>query len=117
MSERGLLADEHVPGPCIGVLRSVGYDVLRAKDEFEEGTEDGVLLDFAAETDRVVLTCDKRFIVVDGKQVTAHAGVVYADQVTLQRRPEDAASALNRVLTTIPPEDIQSSEFYLADWL
>jgi hypothetical protein len=42
MSEPGLLTDEHVPGPCIAVLRSVGYDVLRAKDEFEEGTEDGV---------------------------------------------------------------------------
>jgi hypothetical protein len=117
MNERGLLADEHVPGPCIAVLRSVGYDVLRAKDEFEEGTEDGVLLDFAAETDRVVLTCDKRFAVVDGEQVTAHAGIVYADQATLQRRPEDAASALDRVLTTIPSEDIRSSEFYLTDWI
>jgi len=49
MSDAGLLTDEHVPGPCIAVLRSVGYDVLRAKDEFEEGTEDGVLLDVAAE--------------------------------------------------------------------
>lgn len=25
MSERGLLADEHVPGPCIAVLRPVGW--------------------------------------------------------------------------------------------
>jgi hypothetical protein len=64
-----------------------------------------------------VLTCDKRFTVVDGEQVTTHAGVVYADQVTLQRRPEDAASAVDRVLMTIPPEDIRSSEFYVADWL
>ena len=30
MSEPGLLTDEQVPGPCIAVLRSVGYDVLRA---------------------------------------------------------------------------------------
>jgi hypothetical protein len=29
--ERGLLADESIPGPCIAVLRSVGYDVLRAR--------------------------------------------------------------------------------------
>ena len=42
------LTDEHVPGPCITVLRSIGYDVLRAKDEFREGTEDGVLLDSRA---------------------------------------------------------------------
>ena len=117
MSEPGLLTDEHVPGPCIAVLRSVGYDVLRAKDEFEEGTEDGVLLEFAAETDRVVLTCDKRFTIVDGERVTAHSGVVYADQAMLQCRPEDAASAIDRVLTRIPAESIRGSEFYLTDWL
>ena len=53
---RARLARRRTRSPCIAVLRSVGYDVLRAKDEFEEGTEDGVLLDFAAETDRVVFT-------------------------------------------------------------
>ena len=26
----------HVPGPCIAVLRSVDYDVRRAKDECED---------------------------------------------------------------------------------
>ena len=36
MSEPGLLTDDHVPGPCIAVLRSVGYDVRRAKDECED---------------------------------------------------------------------------------
>ena len=116
MSKPGLLTDEHVPGPCIAVLRSVGYDVLRAKDEFEEGTEDGVLLEFAAETDRVVLTCDKRFTIVDGERVTAHSGVVYADQTMLQCRPEDAASAVDRIVITVPPEDRRGSEFYLSDW-
>jgi len=33
------LTDEHVPGPCITVLRSIGYDGLRAKEEFREGTD------------------------------------------------------------------------------
>ena len=68
-----MITDEHVLGPCIAVLRSVGYDVLRAKDEFEE---DGVLLELAAETSRVVLTCDKRFTIIGGERVTTHAGVV-----------------------------------------
>jgi hypothetical protein len=116
MSEPGLLTDEHVPGPCIAVLRSVGYDVLRAKDEFEEGTEDEILLEFAAETDRVVLTCDSRFTIVDGDRVTDHSGVVYAEQTRLQRRPEDAASAVDRIAITVPPEDRRGSEFYLSDW-
>jgi hypothetical protein len=61
-----------------------------------------------AETDRAVLTCDKR--------VTAHSGVVYADQAMLQRRPEDAASAVDRIVITVPPEDRRGSEFYLSDW-
>jgi len=117
MSVAGVLTDEHVPGPHITVLRSIGYDVLRAKDEFIEGTEDGVLLGFAAETDRVVLTCDMRFTIADGERVTDHAGVIYADQATLQRRPEDAASAVDRIVTTVPAAALRGSEFYLTDWL
>ena len=35
----------------------------------------------------------------------------------LQHRPEDAASAIDRVLTRIPAEGIRGSEFYLTDWL
>ena len=116
MSEHGLLTDEHGPGPCIAVLRSVDYEVLRAKDEFEEGTEDEVLLEFAAETDRVVFTCDKRFTIVDGERVTDHSGIVYADQTMLQRRPEDAASAVDRIAITVLAEDRRGSEFYVSDW-
>ena len=116
MSDARLLTDEHVPGPCIAVLRSVGYDILQAKDEFKKGTENGILLDSVAETDRVVLTCDKRFTVVGGERVTDHAGVVYAEQRVLQRRPEDVASAVDRIMTAVPAEDRRGSEFYLSDW-
>lgn len=116
MSGVGILTDEHVPGPCITVLRSIGYDVLRAKDEFPEGTPDRALLEFATETDRIVLTCDKRFAVVDGELFTSHAGVIYADLARLQRRPEDAAAAIDCILTTIPAEDRRGAEFYLTHW-
>jgi uncharacterized protein with PIN domain len=111
------LTDEHVPGPCITVLRSIGYDVLRAKDEFREGTEDGVLLEFASETDRIVLTCDKRFTIVEGDRVRTHAGVIYADQATLQCQPEDVAGAIGRIVSTVPAEEMRAAEFYVNDWM
>lgn len=88
------LTDEHVPGPCITVLRSIGHDVLRAKDEFQEGTKDGVLLEFASETDRIVLTSDKRFTIVEGDRVTrtrfARRGLVCPTRIrpaAWRRRP------------------------------
>ena len=34
----------------------------------------------------------------------------------LQRRPEDAASAVDRIAITVPPEDRRGSEFYPSDW-
>jgi hypothetical protein len=34
----------------------------------------------------------------------------------LQRRPEDAASAVDRIVISVPPEDHHGSEFYLSEW-
>jgi hypothetical protein len=116
MSAR-FLTDEHVPGPFVRVLRSTGHDVLRAKDECPPGTDDGFLLSFGAETGRIVITCDKRFTVVDGQRVADHAGVVYADQTTLQRDPEDAVRGVDRIVSTVPSTERTAAEFYLTDWL
>jgi hypothetical protein len=38
------VADEHVPVSVVNALRSNGYDVHRAQNEYEEGTEDDSLL-------------------------------------------------------------------------
>lgn len=116
MSAR-VLTDEHVPGPFVRVLDATGHDVVRARDEFPPGTDDGILLEFAAETDRLVVTSDRRFTIVEGDRVTDHAGVVYADQSRLQRRPEDAARGIDRIVTMIPQDDRRGAEFYLSDWL
>jgi len=116
MSAR-FLTDEHVPGPFVRVLRSTDHDVLRAKDEFDPGTDGGVLLEFAAETGRLVITAGKRFTMVNGERVTEHSGVVYADQSRLQRRPEEAARGVDRIVSVIPEPERSESEFYLSDWL
>ena len=117
MSSKRLFTDEHIPGPVVSVLRSLGHDIVRSKDEFPEGTDDIDLLEFSAEQGRTVLTADKRFAIVDGTVVSEHAGVIYADQSILQRRPEDAGEAVDRILSLVPPEERYGSEFYLGHWI
>lgn len=112
-----LLADEHVPGPFLAVLRSLGHDVVRAKDELEEGSDDERLITYARAEDRTVITCDSRFTIVDGAVRDDHAGVIYARQLVLRTRPEDAASGIDRILSTVDPGTMAGGEFYLSAWL
>lgn len=117
MSSKSLFTDEHIPGAVVSVLRSLGHDVVRAKDEFPEGTDDSTLLRFSAESGRPVLTADKEFAIVDGAVCSEHAGVIYADQSTLQRRPEDAGESVDRILSLTQPENRYGQEFYLNHWM
>jgi hypothetical protein len=64
-----------------------------------------------------VIMCDNRFTLVDGERITTHAGVMYADQASLQGRPEDMTGAIDRIVTTIPLEDLRGSEVYVNDWV
>jgi len=111
------LTDEHVPGPFVNALRSLGHDVVRAKDELEEGAEDERLLAFARSTGRIVVTCDRRFTVVDDAAVDEHGGVIYAEQTVLQTRPEDAAAGIDLIASTIGSDEMDGLEFYLGAWL
>ena len=112
-----VLTDEHVPGPFVAVLRSLGHDVVRAKDELDEGAQDVGILRYADEGGRIVLTCDRRFTVVDGDVTYDHAGVIYAEQTILQDRPEDAARGVDPIVTTVPEGTMAGREFYLGAWM
>lgn len=117
MNSKRLFTDEHIPGPVVSVLRSLSHDLVRSKERFPEGTNDSQLLAFSAEHERTVRTADKQFTVVDGAVVTEHAGVIYADQSILYRRPEDAGEAIDRTLSRIPSDACYGSEFYLSHWI
>jgi hypothetical protein len=117
MNSKRLFTDEHIPGSVVSVLRSLGHDLVRSKETFPEGTDDNNLPVFSAEYERIVLTADKQFTVVDGAVVTEHAGVIYVDQSTLHRRPEDAGEAVDRILSQIPPDARYGNEFYLSHWI
>lgn len=112
-----LLADEHIPGPFISVLGSLGHDVVRAKDELDEGVADQRLLEHAHRVERIVVTCDRRCTLVGGDVTDEHSGVIYAEQSTLQARPEDAAHGVDRIVSTSTPETMNGGEFYLRAWI
>ena len=74
-----LVADENVPTPVVEVLRSNGYEVHRAQEEYGQGTDDGDILEACADEGRVILTNDNDFAIL--AEETEHAGVViYNDQ-------------------------------------
>lgn len=91
MTLPGFITDEHVPGPFIATLRSLGYPVTRSKDELNEGAPDRKVLSFAHDTDRLVITSDMRFTIIEGKRDTDHPGIIYADQGLLKSRPQDCS--------------------------
>jgi len=74
-----LVADENVPTPVVEALRSNGYEVHRAQEEYGQGTTDSEILEACAEEERVVLTNDNDFALL--AEDTEHAGgVIYNDQ-------------------------------------
>lgn len=59
-----LVADENVPTPVVEALRSNGYDVHRAQEEYGQGAPDRDILEACADEDRVILTNDNDFAVL-----------------------------------------------------
>jgi predicted nuclease of predicted toxin-antitoxin system len=55
-----LFADENFPGPAVRELRSLGHDVVYAKETMR-GAADRDVLRAAQDQVRVLLTCDKDF--------------------------------------------------------
>lgn len=117
MSDKRVLADEHIPNTVVSVFESLGYDIARSKIVLPEGAEDRQLLEFSRQENRVVLTADRQFTIINGTVVTDHAGVVYVDQRVLQTRPTDVAEGVNQIFATIPVEERIGSEFYLNHWI
>jgi len=56
-----LLADEHVPPAIVSALRGEGHDIAVVGDDIKLGSEDMVLLEYARDTDRLILSEDTDF--------------------------------------------------------
>lgn len=72
-----LLADEHVPPAIVSALRGEGHDVAIVGEDVELGSEDTVLLQYARETDRLILSEDTDFRGADPElNVEHHPGIL-----------------------------------------
>ncbi len=106
------VADEHVPSAVINALRSKGYDVVHAPEQYTQGDEDIDLLENCAEDGRVLLTNDRDFVRL--AEETDHSGVViYTDQ---QRPPREVLKAVIRVDDAYS-DDLQNRTVWLEGWL
>ena len=56
-----LLADEHIPPAIVSALRGEDHDIAVVGDDIDLGAEDTVLLEYARDTDRLVLSEDTDF--------------------------------------------------------
>lgn len=75
-----LLADEHVPPAIVSALRGEGHDVAVVGDDVELGSEDTVLLEYARETDRLILSEDADFRGANPElNVEYHPGILACD--------------------------------------
>lgn len=68
--------DEHVPSVFITTLRSSGYTVVRANDEFGEETNDQELLEYCANKDHIYITNDKKDFTRRFSEQVDHAGII-----------------------------------------
>jgi len=106
-----LVADEHVPSAVINALRSKGYDVLHAPEEYAQGDDDPKLLQNCADDERVLLTNDRDFVRLADE--TEHSGVIiYTDQ---QRPPREVLGAIIRIDDAYSG-DLENRTAWLEGW-
>ena len=75
-----LLADEHVPPAVISVLRGEGHDVATVGNDLELGASDTTLIEYARDTDRVIVSEDTDFRGADPElDVESRPGVLACD--------------------------------------
>jgi predicted nuclease of predicted toxin-antitoxin system len=92
-----LLADEHVPPAFVSALRGEGHDVAVVGDKLVAGADDRTLLEYARDTDRVVLSEDTDFRGADEELATeSHPGFLACDTAA---SPGAIATAARRIDT------------------
>ena len=109
--------DEHVPSVFITTLRSSGYTVIRANDEFGEETNDRELLEYCANKDYLYITNDKKDFTRQFSEQVDHAGIIiYTDPLFLRDSPAEAVNLIDRMLEFYPPEELRNERVWLDQW-
>jgi predicted nuclease of predicted toxin-antitoxin system len=92
-----ILADEHVPPAFVSALRGEGHDVAVVGDDIDLGSADSVVLEYARENERVILSEDTDFRGADSElSETSHPGILACDTAA---SPGEIATAVRRIDT------------------
>jgi predicted nuclease of predicted toxin-antitoxin system len=105
-----ILADEHVPPAFVSALRGEGHDVAVIGEEVTPGVEDAVVLEYAREHDRIILSEDTDFRGADpALEGESHPGVLACDTAasaseitTAVRRIDAFSSDLSGTVLFVP---------------
>ncbi|MEG4283357.1 DUF5615 family PIN-like protein [Microcoleus sp. A006_D1] len=109
-----LYMDENVPLPVTEGLRRRDVDVLRVQDDGRKGMPDPIILDRAAELQRVVFTQDEDFLAIANRRQQEEvnfAGVIYAHQQSVT--VGDSIRDLEIIAKVNEPEDLANCVQYL----
>ncbi|MEG4341710.1 DUF5615 family PIN-like protein [Microcoleus sp. A003_D6] len=109
-----LYMDENVPLPVTEGLRRRDVDVLRVQDDGRTGMPDPIILDRAAELQRVVFTQDEDFLAIANRrqqEAVNFAGVIYAHQQSVT--VGDCIRDLEIIAKVNEPEDLVNCVQYL----
>lgn len=102
-----ILADENLKPAHVSALDAVDHDVVRVMEVLSKGASDREVLTAARESDRVVVTYDRK----DFSDVTDHAGVFIADETMALRDVRRAVELVNRAYPSL--ENVVE---FLGDW-
>ena len=105
-----LLADEHIPPVVISALRGEGHDVAAVGNELESGASDTTLLEYARDTDRIIVSEDTDSRGADPElDVESHPGVLACDTAApagevaaAVRRIDTLSDDLNETVLSVP---------------
>ncbi|HEY9811582.1 MAG TPA: DUF5615 family PIN-like protein [Halomicronema sp.] len=93
-----LYADEQYPFPVVRFLRAFGHDVLTVQEaaNANQGITDEEVLQFATNSNRAVLTLNKRNFVLLHRQQPDHSGIIVC---TDDKNWERLANRINEAIS------------------
>jgi predicted nuclease of predicted toxin-antitoxin system len=109
-----LLADEHIPPAIVSALRGEGHDITVVGDDIDFGSEDTVLLEYARDTNRLILSEDTDFRGADPDlDVDGQPGILACETAA---SPGEIAATIRRIETFT--DDLTGTVLYVpGDWL
>lgn len=107
-------ADVHVPFAVVNCLRDFGADVLRVQDDDRRTDADEQLLSRATELGRLMLTCDRDFLVIGQRwQIgqRSFSGIACITSVAVD--PRSVAESVMILLRCGEPSEVENQIHYI----